>query len=148
MLPSVSRRLALCALLLPLLTGCEQLVAQLGLPDPKKEAAAAEAEGRAVGSACRQSGRSLEDCYALNAGASKASVFAGWREMNDYMTQNNLEIVPSRLPTAGLVLPGPKAPGPKAEEHADAAHGAPAEEPPAAEERPRRRPRRSNDTSS
>lgn len=137
--PAHLRLLAL-ALLLPALTGCEQLVAQLGLPDPKKEAAAAEAEGKAIGGACRHSGQALADCYALNPAAAKASIFAGWREMNDYMTQNHLEIVPSRTPTAGLVLPTPKTEAPKAESHAETAPGTPpAEE---AEASPRRRLRR------
>lgn len=137
-----SRRLALVLALLPLLAGCEQLAAQLGLPDPKKEAAAAEAEGKAIGSACRHSGRALEDCYALNPTVAKAAVFAGWREMNDYMTQNNLEVVPSRLPATALMLPRPKAEAAKPDEHADTSHAAPAREGSAADEAPRRRPRR------
>ena len=88
------RRLPLL-LLLAALTGCEQVGELLELPNPQKEAAMAEAEGKAVGGACRQTGRSLEDCYALNPKARKSAVFAGWREMNDYMMQNNMEIVPS-----------------------------------------------------
>ena len=75
------------------LAGCEQL----GIPDPAKEAAAAAEEGKAVGAACRHSGRALEDCYALNPGAPKASVFEGWRTMNDYMMEHKLEVVPSLL---------------------------------------------------
>jgi hypothetical protein len=138
-----SRRLALLALLLPLLAGCEQLAAQLGLPDAKKEAAMAEAEGKATGSACRHSGRALEDCYTLNPGAAKAAVFAGWREMNDYMTLNKLEVIPSQLPSAGLMLPKPKSDAPKADEHADASPTPSAHEPTGAEEPRRRRPRRS-----
>ena len=51
----------------------------------------------AVGSACRHAGRSLEDCYSLNPAASKAAVFTGWRDMNDYMMEHKLEVVPSRL---------------------------------------------------
>ncbi len=85
-------------LLLPLLGGCEQIGELLDLPDPKKEAAHAEAEGRAIGGACRHAGRSLEDCYALNASAQKAWVFAGWKDMNDYMMANKIEVVPSKLP--------------------------------------------------
>lgn len=96
---SVKTRLLL--LTFPLLTGCEFLYELLDIPDPKKVAAALEAEGKAVGSACRQAGRSLEDCYVLNSGARKAAIFAGWREMNDYMLMNDLEVVPSRLPQPG-----------------------------------------------
>lgn len=139
--PLHSRLLPLL-LALPLLAGCEQMAAQLGLPNPQQEAAAAEAEGKAVGSGCRQSGRALEDCYVLNPGAAKAAVFAGWREMNDYMMQNKLEVVPAQLAAAGLLLPKAKPEAPKAEEHDKAAADHPAEEP-AAEETPRRRLRRS-----
>lgn len=84
----------LLLLALPLAGGCDQLSEALEIPNPKK----AEAEGRAVGSACRHAGRSLEDCYTLNPGAEKAAVFAGWREMNDYMMEHKLEVVPSQLP--------------------------------------------------
>lgn len=151
MLPPPLRRLALILLLLPALAGCERVVDQLGLPDPKKEAAAAEAEGKAIGSACRHAGRSLEDCYAVNPTATKASVFAGWKEMNDYMTQNNIEVVPSKLPAAGLLMPRTKPEAPGADAHGDTPHSEaphaapPAEEAKPQEEAPRRRLRRSND---
>lgn len=81
--------------LLASLSACDQVTALLELPDPNKEAAMQEAEGKAIGGACRQTGRSVEDCYALNPKAPKAAVFAGWREMNDYMIENNLQTVPS-----------------------------------------------------
>lgn len=90
----------------PLLAACDQLGELLELPNPKKEAAQAEAEGRAIGGACRHAGRSLEDCYVLNPGAQKAAVFAGWRDMNDYMMEHKLEVVPSQLPQ----LPRPSQP--------------------------------------
>lgn len=80
---------ALCAL-----SACDRL----GIPDPAKDAAAKDAEGRAIGSACRQAGRALEDCFNLNSTAQKASIFAGWKEMNDYMTENKLEIVKPEVP--------------------------------------------------
>ena len=54
-------------------------------------AARREADGKAVGGACRHAGRAIEDCYTLNRRADKAAVFAGWREMNDYMRENKLE---------------------------------------------------------
>lgn len=50
-----------------------------------------EAEGRAVGSACRHANRAIEDCYTLNRKAQKAAVFAGWREMDEYMRENKME---------------------------------------------------------
>ena len=63
------------------------------------EAAAArrEADGKAVGGACRHAGRAIEDCYLLNRRADKAAVYAGWREMNDYMRENKLEPVLPQL---------------------------------------------------
>lgn len=73
-----------------LLAGCEQL----GIEDPAKQEAAREAEGRAIGSACRHSGRALEECYSLNKKASKAAIFSGWRDMDAYMRENNIEIIP------------------------------------------------------
>ena len=77
--------------------------------DDKKSVAQAlkEAEGKAIGGACRQAGRVIEDCYALNKRADKAAVFAGWREMNDYMRDNKMEAVsPQLTPT---VAAAPKA---------------------------------------
>lgn len=93
-------------LLIPLLTGCELLYDLLEIPDPKKVAAQAEAEGRAIGSACRQGGRSIEDCYQIHPTALKSAIFAGWREMNDYMIENKMEVMPSTLPQPGA-LPMP-----------------------------------------
>lgn len=104
----------------PLLTGCEMLYDLLEIPNPRKEAETAESEGRAIGSACRHAGRSLEDCYILNAKADKAAVFNGWREMNDYMIQNSMEVVPSRLtPTTPPLTPNPTPTEAQAEEPAD-----------------------------
>lgn len=80
------------------LTGCEQL----GIESPEKVAAARQAEGNAIGGACRHAGRAIEDCYSLNRKADKAAIFAGWRDMNDYMRENKIEPVPPQLgPTAG-----------------------------------------------
>jgi hypothetical protein len=102
-----SRRLAAPALLsLALLSGCEML----GLDSPEKLAAMKDGEGKAVGSACRHANRAIEDCYTLNPKAQKASVFAGWREMDEYMRENKLEAVAPRLGRAG----------PKSESLADA----------------------------
>lgn len=98
----------LLLLIFPLLTGCEFIYALLEIPDPKKQAEIQEAEGRAVGSACRHAGRSLEDCYQLNPTAKKAAVFSGWREMNDYMLMNEMEVVPSRIPQPGDIMSRPR----------------------------------------
>ncbi len=112
--PSSLRTAALLLALAPLTTGCEQVMDLLELPNPTRDAARLEAEGRAIGGACRHAGRSLEDCYTLNAGAEKAAVFAGWRDMNDYMMEHKLDVVPSRLtPEPGK--PGEQANGPVAQ---------------------------------
>jgi hypothetical protein len=78
----------------------------------EKIAAAKEAEGKAIGGACRHAGRAIEDCYALNKKADKASVFAGWRDMNDYMRENKIESVP---PQAVAAKGEPKSTEPKGE---------------------------------
>jgi len=96
-------RLALTALVLAssLLAGCDMLGSALGIESPEKLAAAREADGKAIGGACRHAGRAIEDCYTLNKKADKASVFAGWRDMNDYMRENKIDAVAPRL------TPGP-----------------------------------------
>ncbi|MCL2657386.1 MAG: hypothetical protein FWD62_08170 [Betaproteobacteria bacterium] len=70
--------------------GCDQL----GFDSPKKIAS----EGNAIGAACRHAGRALEDCYQLNPQASKSAIFAGWKEMNDYMTEQKIDVVRPVLP--------------------------------------------------
>jgi hypothetical protein len=75
------------------LAGCDML----GIESPEKLAAVKEAEGRAIGGACRHAGRAIEDCYALNRRADKAAMFAGWREMNDYMRENKIDPVAPQL---------------------------------------------------
>jgi hypothetical protein len=84
------RFVLLAAVLLPL-AGCDQL----GIESANAVAAKREAEGKAVGGACRHAARSIEECYAANKRADKAAVFAGWREMNDYMRENKMEAMPS-----------------------------------------------------
>lgn len=81
----ISRPLLLTFCLL--LGGCD-LVDQL-MADPK--AIQKEADARAVGSACRHGMRSIEDCYNMNERASKAAVFSGWKEMDQYMRENKIE---------------------------------------------------------
>ncbi|MEY4736848.1 MAG: hypothetical protein RL302_1167 [Pseudomonadota bacterium] len=69
-----------------LLAGCD--IAAL-LADPK--VAQKEADSKAIGGACRNGLRAIEDCYALNEKASKAAIYAGWREMDQYMRDNKLD---------------------------------------------------------
>jgi hypothetical protein len=78
--------------------GCEQLSGKLGLEDPVKKAARLDAEGRAVGGGCRQSGRAIEDCYAIYTWLPMESIYAGWLEMDAYMRENKLETVTPLLP--------------------------------------------------
>src|SRR6186713_1425035 len=60
-------------------------------------AAARDADGRAIGGACRHAGRAIEDCYTIYRKADRAAVFAGWRDMNDYMRENKIEPVAPQL---------------------------------------------------
>lgn len=102
--PSVHRwrlsGLACSLALMWLLTGCDQL----GLDTPAKAAERKQAEAKAIGSACRHALRAIEDCYVLNPKADKSAVFAGWREMDEYMRENKLEgvtpVVPRPAPAA------------------------------------------------
>jgi hypothetical protein len=105
--------LTLC---LPLaLAGCDQL----GIESGPVTMARREAEGKAVGAGCRHAIRSVEQCYQLNKRADKAAVFAGWREMNDYMRENKVEGIPPEKPTElaeaddAVDAPSGKAPGKK-----------------------------------
>ena len=94
--------LALSSLLLVLLlSGCDQL----GIEDPAKVAAAKEADGKAIGSACRHANRAIEDCYTLNPKAQKAAVFAGWKDMDAYMRENKIEGIAPVVPRPSAVKP-------------------------------------------
>jgi hypothetical protein len=90
-MPNV-RPLLLALVVLPL-AGCDAL----GIDTPEKIAAVREADGKAIGGACRHAGRAIEDCFALNRKADRAAIFAGWREMNDYMRENNIEPITPQL---------------------------------------------------
>jgi hypothetical protein len=112
--------LVLLTLAAVLTAGCDQL----GIESAAALAARREADGKAVGGACRHAARAIEDCYTLNRKADRAAVYAGWREMNEYMLEHKIEpVVP--------VLSGEIPAAPKATEHADAAEPAakPAERP-------------------
>lgn len=80
------------------LGACEQVNQKLGLEDPAKKEAKAEQEAKAVGSACRQSGRAIEDCYSIYSWLPKAGIYTGWREMDEYMRENKLETIAPQLP--------------------------------------------------
>jgi hypothetical protein len=110
----MSRLCRSCVLLaLALVAGCDML----GIESAQLVAERKEAESRAVGGACRHAGRALEDCFVLNRKAEKAAVFAGWREMNDYMRENKIEEVAPQQGTGTqiAVKPAAEAAEPKAE---------------------------------
>ncbi|CAN5902678.1 hypothetical protein BH11PSE8_BH11PSE8_37350 [soil metagenome] len=89
----------------------------LGIESPEKVAAARDADGRAIGGACRHAARAIEDCYALNKKADKAAVFAGWRDMNDYMRENKIDPVAPQLATqVAAAKPSADADAPAAED--------------------------------
>jgi hypothetical protein len=117
------RALTLAVIALPpLLAGCDLF----GGESAEALAGRREAEGKAVGGACRHAGRAIEDCFALNKRADKAAVFAGWREMNDYMRDNKVDTVlpqgvtvptsaaATEAPAAAVPAPAAKPAGPKA----------------------------------
>jgi hypothetical protein len=136
-------RLPLTAIVLAatLLAGCDMLGGALGIESPEKVAAAREADGKAIGGACRHAGRAIEDCYVLNKRADKASVFAGWRDMNDYMRENKIEAVAPTL-VAQPATQVAKAP-PEADE---AKTDAVADKPAAAKTAPAPKPRKARDS--
>ena len=76
-----------------LLAGCDML----GIESPEKIAAARDADGKAIGGACRHAGRAIEDCFTIYKKADRSAVFAGWRDMNDYMRENKIEPVAPQL---------------------------------------------------
>lgn len=85
-------------LLIPfLLAGCDVVKDRMGVKDPAK----VEAEAKAVGASCRLSGRGLEDCYNLNPASPRAPIYAGWREMNEYMAERKMEAQPPVLDEEG-----------------------------------------------
>jgi hypothetical protein len=91
--------LALCCLL----SACDK-------GDPNKDAdrdlSIKEGNARATGGACRHAGRALEDCYIMNPESDRASVFAGWKDMNDYMRENKMEEVKPLLEKPKPAGPG------------------------------------------
>jgi hypothetical protein len=79
-------RLLIASLAL-LLAGCDNIPG-MG-PDPR--IAQREADGKAIGGACRYALRGIEDCYNLNPKASKTAIFTGWKDMDQYMRENKME---------------------------------------------------------
>lgn len=124
-------RFALLAAALWLVAGCDQL----GIESAQVLAERREADGRAIGGACRHAARALEDCFALNRKADKAAIFEGWREMNDYMREHSIEAVAPQL-GAGVAAAA-QAPAASSPDHQPRSSAArPTAEAPAAAGRP------------
>ncbi|MFC7419432.1 hypothetical protein ACFQNF_06020 [Iodobacter arcticus] len=78
------RRLIIMLFGLITLTGCDKVMEVVNKQ---------QANGKAIGAACRHSGRALEDCYRRNIRIPKADIFAGWKEMNEYMQQKKIDVI-------------------------------------------------------
>ena len=118
MRPAFASPLLLAACLLA--SGCDQL----GIETPAVAKANKEAEAKATGGACRHAGRAIEDCYTLNKKSDKAAMYAGWREMNEYMRENKLEpvlpvIKPEPEPPKVVKAPKPAASAPPKDDDED-----------------------------
>ncbi|ASU38034.1 hypothetical protein hmeg3_06800 [Herbaspirillum sp. meg3] len=92
---------------------------------PKQTPEEAKAEGIALGAGCRQAGQSLEDCYQRNPDSLKAGIFAGWKDMHEYMAAKNIQ----------TVTPPPPVAADKPDAEADAAKDAPKDDRAARRER-------------
>ncbi|MCY7304550.1 MAG: hypothetical protein LH632_00070 [Rhodoferax sp.] len=91
-----------------LLVACD--IPGLG-PDPR--IAQREADGKAIGAACRHAIRGIEECYRQNERAVKTFVFEGWKEMDQYMRDNKIEgIAPKEVRVVEVqeVIPDDKKP--------------------------------------
>ena len=99
--------IALLATASALLTGCDAL----GIETAAQAAEKKEAEGKAIGSACRHAVRSIEDCFGGYPRAGKAAVFAGWKEMDEYMRENAIVGMPAEpAPADAAPAASPTAP--------------------------------------
>jgi hypothetical protein len=58
-------------------------------PDPR--IVMRENDSKAIGNACRYALRGLEECYANNPKALKTAILEGWREMDQYMRDNDIK---------------------------------------------------------
>lgn len=94
------RRTLFAVPLLFTLSACDMVQQRMGIEAPAVKAARDEAEGKAVGGACRQSGRAIEDCYSIYVWLPKAPIYEGWRDMDAYMRENKLETITPQLPPA------------------------------------------------
>lgn len=80
-------RMVMAAGLVLVLGGCDFISGMMDSRTPEQ----VRDEGIALGAGCRQSGQTLEDCYKKNPKSQKAGVYAGWKEMHEYMAAMNIE---------------------------------------------------------
>ena len=118
-LGSLLRKDLIAATLILSLAGCDMIQQQMGIEDPDAKAARTDAEGKAVGGACRQSGRAIEDCYSIYSWLPKAPIYEGWRDMDAYMRDNKMETIEPQLPPA--LAPGTRRKTPGSDESATGA---------------------------
>lgn len=111
--------------LFALLAGCDQL----GIETPAQVSSRQEAEGKAIGGACRHAGRALEDCYKSSPKTSKAAIYNGWRDMDVYMRENKLEVVITAEEREAQRVPAESATTEAGAPPADATADTPAEKP-------------------
>lgn len=102
----LSSRGAVVLGLILLLAGCDAVLARVGVPDLARQEAARDAEARAVGAACRQSQRALEDCYARAPRLPWAAVLEGWRDLDGYLRDQAPTPVPA-APAEPVPAPTP-----------------------------------------
>lgn len=99
------KHIVLSLLALFSLTACDVVKDRMGIKDPAR----LDAEAKAIGASCRLSGRGLEDCYGLNESYPRAPIYAGWKEMNEYMVERKMEVQPPELgPDGKPINPAPE----------------------------------------
>ena len=108
-MPALRYLLTALLMILPL-SGCDMIQQKLGLESTTAKAERDDADGKAVGGGCRQSGRAIEDCYSVYAWLPRPSIYAGWRDMDVYMRENNLETISPQLPPPSPPPPPPPPP--------------------------------------
>lgn len=69
------------------LSGCDYVKSMF---TPKSQEEQYE-DGVALGAGCRQAGQTLEECYTLNPKSMKSGIYAGWKEMHEYMAAMNIK---------------------------------------------------------
>ncbi|WP_210732005.1 hypothetical protein [Hydrogenophaga sp. PAMC20947] len=98
------------------LAGCDAL----GIETAPQVAAKKDAEAHAIGSGCRHAVRSIEACFQTNPKATKAAMFSGWKEMDQYMRDNEILGMPSE--TGSTASDPPATPADEADGHGQKAH--------------------------